>query len=48
MYRYTQETSRLLHDAGSGIVRTDIDQRRADAGETPWRQVGHAQERAAV
>jgi hypothetical protein len=48
MYRYTQETSRLLRDAGSGIVRADIDARRSEAGETPWRQVIRAQAEAAV
>jgi hypothetical protein len=39
MYRHTQATSRLLHDAGAGIVRSDIEARRTDAGERPWRSV---------
>ena len=38
MYRYTQETSRLLRDQGSAIVRTDIDRIRRDAGESTWTQ----------
>jgi hypothetical protein len=37
MYRYTQETSRLLREAGASVVRDDIDARRSDAGERTWR-----------
>jgi hypothetical protein len=36
MYRYTQETSRLLRDRGSALLRADIDAIRGDAGERPW------------
>ena len=39
MYRHTQETSRLLRDRGSGVVRTDIDAARSEAGERPWTQL---------
>jgi hypothetical protein len=37
MYRYTQEQSRLLHDAGASVLREDIESLRSDAGERPWR-----------
>jgi hypothetical protein len=46
MYRYAQETSRLLRDAGSGVVRTDIDARRSNAGETPWRMLSQVGQEA--
>lgn len=39
LYRYTQESSRLLKDQGSGIVRADIDRIRKEAGEKPWSEV---------
>lgn len=39
MYRHTQETSRLLRERGSSLVRRDIDAARTEAGERPWRSV---------
>ncbi len=36
MYRHTQEQSRLLRDAGAGVVRADIDRLRKQAGESAW------------
>ena len=40
MYRYTQESSRLLRDRGASLVRSDIEAIRRDAGERPWSEVG--------
>ena len=39
MYRYTQETSRLLRDRGSTLVRADIERIRKEAGEPTWAEV---------
>jgi hypothetical protein len=39
MYRYTQESSRLLRDGGSALVRADIDAARSAGGERPWSEV---------
>jgi hypothetical protein len=39
MYRHTQETSRLLRDAGASVVRSDIETRRTESGERPWRSI---------
>jgi len=39
MYRYTQEQSRLLKDAGSSFVRADIDRVRREAGEATWAEI---------
>ncbi len=36
LYRYTQETSRLLRDRGASLVRGDIERIRTEAGERPW------------
>jgi hypothetical protein len=48
MYRYSQEHSRLLRDSGAALLRRDIDARRADAGESPWREMHPARDREAV
>lgn len=40
LYRSTQESSRLLRDAGSQLRRADIAKVREDAGQTPWEAVG--------
>jgi hypothetical protein len=47
MYRHTQETSRLLRDRGSSLVRKDIDAARTEAGERPWRSVSVSAEAVA-
>ena len=44
MYRYTQETSRLLRDRGASLVRDDLDEIRRSAGERPWHEVGSVRE----
>ncbi len=36
LYRYGQETSRLLKDQGSGVLRSTISELRTAAGEDPW------------
>jgi hypothetical protein len=48
MYRYTQETSRLLADRGSALRRDDIDAARTEAGERPWRQAAEPAEAEAA
>jgi hypothetical protein len=39
LYRYTQESSRLLTGRGASLVRADIDRIRAEAGERPWSRI---------
>jgi hypothetical protein len=39
LYKYTQESSRLLQGRGSSIARADIDRIRTEAGERPWHEV---------
>ncbi len=39
LYRYTQESSRLLEGKGSGLVRSDIEEIRRAAGERPWSEI---------
>lgn len=39
LYRYTQESSRLLRDRGSALLRADIDRIRGEAGERSWSEV---------
>lgn len=48
LYRYTQETSRLLRDQGASLVRADIDRIRTDAGERPWSAVAEGADAALV
>jgi hypothetical protein len=42
MYRYVQESSRLLRDSGAGLKRADITARRLAAGEPAWVDVPDA------
>jgi hypothetical protein len=39
LYRYVQESSRLLRGRGSALVRADIERVRAEAGERTWTEV---------
>jgi hypothetical protein len=41
LYRHTQESSRMLRGAGSGLVRADIRYLREKAGDPPWTAVDH-------
>ena len=43
LYRYSQETSRLLQGRGASLRRADIDAIRTEAGERPWSAVSAGQ-----